>query len=419
MSALPGADTTSAPGAVSAVGRHDTPGPTYGDTPSGHRTYPTADTTHAARRVSAHSRHAEAAIAVSGGNTRVGVVDDTPRTAPGLRREGTTPAGRVGTGAVGCSDAPSTAGGGDAGLVRLGTRAERPRRSRWGRSVRFGLAAALSAGMVGGVAAGTGLLPTPFGGPLPDPAATVSAGATAERPLVSPSPSGTGPDGSATPGGATPGPDGTGTGENGVTTDEPGTRTGTGATGDPGHEADLVQACREIRAGKGLDEARERALEQAAGGASRVGRYCANVLAGTGPGAGNGTRDRGEGRGTGYGWGQTRSYPKGRDDDGHGDDDRQDTGNRDGTGNRNDDDSGDQGEEQKETDEEGEGSRRPLASRLGPPDTPPALAPPRPLLKTPALPAEPRYQDLFRSGITAHVEAVPGGGVTLFADAAQ
>ncbi|MBC7271394.1 MAG: hypothetical protein H5T76_22235, partial [Streptomyces sp.] len=60
--------------------------------------------------------------------------------------------------------------GADAGLVRIGVRppradrSGRARRPRWGRPLRLGLAAALTAGMVGGVAvaAGTGVLPTPF-----------------------------------------------------------------------------------------------------------------------------------------------------------------------------------------------------------------------------------------------------------------
>ncbi|WP_338484314.1 hypothetical protein VM636_11435 [Streptomyces sp. SCSIO 75703] len=423
-SAVRGADTACAPGSVPVVGGRDTPGPTCGDTPSGHRTGTTADTTRAARHDSAHGRRAEAAGAGSGGRPRVDVVADTPRAPSGVPREATAPAGRVGTGAAECSDAPSTpdvpptsgepgAASGDAGLVRLGTRAGRPRGSRWGRSVRFGLAAALSAGMVGGVAAGTGLLPTPFDGPSPDPAATVSAGATAERPLVSPSPSGAARDGSAPTGGATPGPDTTATGEDGDATGEPGTRTGDGATGDPGHQADLLRACREIRAGKGLDEARERALEQAAGGASHVGKYCANALAG--PANGNNTRDRGDGRGAGSGWGQRSP---GRDDDR--DDDRQETGERNGAGNRGGDDSDGQGEEQQETDEEGDtGGGRPLASRLPPPPAPPALAPPRPLPEAPTHPAAPGARNTSGSGITARVEVAPGGGVTLSAGAAQ
>jgi hypothetical protein len=79
----------------------------------------------------------------------------------------------------------------DAGLVRLGRPAAHGRRTRWGRPTRFGLAAVLAVGMVGGVAvaAGTGVLPTPFTREHPGPAATATAARPPERPLVSASPS--------------------------------------------------------------------------------------------------------------------------------------------------------------------------------------------------------------------------------------
>ncbi|MYR43685.1 hypothetical protein GTW67_17050, partial [Streptomyces sp. SID5910] len=81
------------------------------------------------------------------------------------------------------ADAPAALGHGtvrrpsDAGLVRIGPRRDDTRRSRWGRPLHLGLAAALTVGMVGGVAvaAGTGVLPTPFGGTEPAPATTASA----------------------------------------------------------------------------------------------------------------------------------------------------------------------------------------------------------------------------------------------------
>lgn len=79
----------------------------------------------------------------------------------------------------------------DVGLVRLGRPARAARRPRWARPVRLGLAAALAVGMVGGigVAAGTGVLPTPFDRNEPArPAATVSAPVPTENPLISPSP---------------------------------------------------------------------------------------------------------------------------------------------------------------------------------------------------------------------------------------
>lgn len=67
-----------------------------------------------------------------------------------------------------------------AGPVRVGSRGEGARRPRRGRPLRLGLAAALTVGMIGGVAAaaGTGVLPTPFDRTEPEPAATVSAAAS-------------------------------------------------------------------------------------------------------------------------------------------------------------------------------------------------------------------------------------------------
>ncbi|WP_225638501.1 hypothetical protein [Streptomyces solaniscabiei] len=187
----------------------------------------------------------------------------------------------------------------DAGLVRIGPRRDDAGRARWGRPLRLGLAAALTAGMVGGVAvaAGTGVLPTPFGGTGPDPAATVSAAATSDRPLGSPTPL-DGLRGGSTPDGATPGPS-----RSGATRDEAGG--GTAADRDPedrasdgaaGDRRELATSCRDVSAGKALDGARRRALTEAAGGTARVGTYCRSVLAGTGAT----TRDR-----TGGGAGKT------------------------------------------------------------------------------------------------------------------
>ncbi|MEU8485487.1 hypothetical protein [Streptomyces sp. NPDC048641] len=94
----------------------------------------------------------------------------------------------------------------DVGSVRLARPDARP--VRWGRPVRFGMAAALAGCMIGGVAvaAGTGVLPSPFGGRNePGPAASVSTAASPEQPLASPSPdisdTDGGRSGSATPDG--------------------------------------------------------------------------------------------------------------------------------------------------------------------------------------------------------------------------
>ncbi|MEU9664954.1 hypothetical protein AB0E25_05080 [Streptomyces bobili] len=171
----------------------------------------------------------------------------------------------------------------DAGVVRIGGRTPSygRRRSRWSRPARLGLAAALTVGMVGGVAvaAGTGLLPTPFDDAEPGPAASVSAAATPgpDRPLVSPPPE-------APPGGGagSAAPDGD-------------ART-TPAPGVPGSADDLSQACRDKGTGRALGAERRRALERAAGGSARVPAYCVGLLGYRGRGSQDSTGSDG-GRG--------------------------------------------------------------------------------------------------------------------------
>lgn len=193
------------------------------------------------------------------------------------------------------ADAPGTRGHGtapgplDAGLVRIGPRGDGARRARWSRPLRLGLAAALTVGMVGGVAvaAGTGVLPTPFDGTEPEPAATVSAAASPDRPPVPPSPldgvqGGSDPGtASGTPGGGTA-RDGRGAGNRDADDRDPN-------GGLDGRRPDLAASCRKARDGGQLDAAQRHALKEAAGGASRVAKYCGNLLAGTGGG-----RDGGE-----------------------------------------------------------------------------------------------------------------------------
>ncbi|MBN0044380.1 hypothetical protein JS756_09695 [Streptomyces actuosus] len=197
----------------------------------------------------------------------------------------------------------------DAGLIRLGGTGHPSGRVRRGRHVRLGLAAALAVCTVGGVAvaAGTGVLPSPFGGPAgPGPAVSVSAADTPGRGSSAPSRGATTtPDGGATgsagpdtargaAGGATPAPSGSAV---------PG---GTGAA-PPGATA----ACQDLSSGRDLDDARRRFLESAAGDARRVWTYCKDVLNkagkalgtdrrpdGTGS-TGSGTRSGGRGHGTG------------------------------------------------------------------------------------------------------------------------
>ncbi|MFE0703265.1 hypothetical protein [Streptomyces sp. NPDC058872] len=210
----------------------------------------------------------------------------------------------------------AAAGTGAAAVGRAATPGRTPRTSgaapvrRWGRSVRYGLAAALAAVTVGGVAvaAGTGVLP--LGGPAPTTSTT--AGSTAE-PLVSedsgmprgtaapttepggdePTPGASPSAGSGTPdptagtpdrkGTDTEGADtgGTDAPEPGVTTARPdagsGGQGGTGA-GDSNQEKDL-KACREYREGR-LDAAdRQRLVDRLRSG-DTLRRYCDRILSG-------------------------------------------------------------------------------------------------------------------------------------------
>lgn len=226
----------------------------------------------------------------------------------------------------------------DAGLVRIGARApEAGRPSRWSRSARLGLAAALAVGMAGGVAvaSGAGLLPTPFGRTEPGrPAASVSAPASPGPALVPPSPDASG----ALGGGTAPAtPEGDGKGAGGGTKDD-------GASASPGSRGawppGVIASCRELSAGRSPDAKHRRALEHRAGGPKRVPSYCAGVLDGVGAnsrGDARGTgkdasgRDAGKGRGNGgsqggaSGHGGSEGKP-GRGDDG--DDDRHDGDDR-------------------------------------------------------------------------------------------
>ncbi|MFJ9907135.1 hypothetical protein ACIRVK_30320 [Streptomyces sp. NPDC101152] len=183
--------------------------------------------------------------------------------------------------------------GHDAGVVALGVLDGGARRTRWGRPARYGLVSALAACMVGGVAfaATSGILPTPFGGHGPGPAASVSA-ASPGRPLTSPTPNGV--LGAPTPDDSTGGSPAAGT-PSGTPSDTP--------SATPGAEAgawwlrQAPSACRDVLGGKDLDAHRRQALENAAGGATpdRVRRYCANVLGNRGT-ARDG-QDNGHGRG--------------------------------------------------------------------------------------------------------------------------
>lgn len=212
--------------------------------------------------------------------------------------------------------------------VRIGRNAPAP--VRWGRPVRLGLAGALAGVALGGVAvaAGTGVLPSPFGHRAdPAPASSVSAAAT-PHPVASGTatgePGGPTPDTTGIPGGGqeTPGA-GDGLGETGGTHDSsPGSDTGVspaypGANGDatpgtgdgPGAGTGdwyrkTAKACEDYRTGD-LAPDRRRRLEAAAKGADRVERFCDGLLDGSengsgdgnGDGNGNGGEEGGEGNG--------------------------------------------------------------------------------------------------------------------------
>ncbi|MBT2507252.1 hypothetical protein J7I98_15395 [Streptomyces sp. ISL-98] len=224
---------------------------------------------------------------------------------------------------------------------------------RWGRPVRIGLAGALAGVALGGVAvaAGTGVLSSPFGRSSdPTPASSVSAAATPD-PLLSGSPTGepSGP-GESTPGTGTPSgpgetPDdsypGSGDGtdqsapgtDGGTSTTDPGS--GDGATSDPAAgtgggvgSGDLyrrtVQACQDYRSGN-IAADRKRRLEAAAKGSEGVDRFCDRVLDGADGRDGDGESDNGDsGSGdgdNGDGSGQGSDGGSGDGDGGSGDDD--------------------------------------------------------------------------------------------------
>ncbi|MEU2245428.1 hypothetical protein [Streptomyces sp. NPDC019224] len=212
-----------------------------------------------------------------------------------------------------------------AGAGAAGPRGDRP--FRWSRPLRFGLVASLACCALGGVAvaAGSGVLPGPFGRHTPSPANSVSAAAspeelgsggvpdgepTAPPPPGSPTPDAPAPgDGTdrdtAHPGGTAPRGDrngtagGTGTGRTGgsrsggatgsgdATSEDGATETGKGngrfGDSDEGASgawyAKTLKACRDYRAGK-LDEDRRTRLEALAKGARNLDRFCDRLLDG-------------------------------------------------------------------------------------------------------------------------------------------
>ncbi|MEV8429297.1 hypothetical protein [Streptomyces chartreusis] len=263
--------------------------------------------------------------------------------------------GRDGTSAtVGDGPARPAPEAADVGLVRLGSPVRAVRRPRWARPVRLGLAAALAVGMVGGigVAAGTGVLPTPFDRNEPArPAATVSAPVPTENPLISPSPR-TGDEEEPTPDGGSEPPSASGSPEDTVEPGGPaaGDHDSASKDGKDGAKAGrwwkaVTSYCRDLRDGRPLPVDRRRTLEGAAGSSARVWKYCKGVLAGAGEstrsqrdgdedegndkghGKGDDDQDKDKDRGKGHGkGGNGKGNGHGRD---RGDDEDRSLGHRD------------------------------------------------------------------------------------------
>ncbi|MEV7564698.1 hypothetical protein [Streptomyces tanashiensis] len=200
--------------------------------------------------------------------------------------------------AAAAATAATAAPAADLGRVRLAP-VTAPAR-RWARSARYGLAAAVAAVTVGGVAvaAGTGVLPLVG----PAPASSVTAGETAD-PLVSKEPGirqdpeapPTEPDGGDPTPGASPSgdsgsttptprvPDGRGTVTPGPGTPTPGRPTGgTGGkdgTGSTDLREKVLKACREFRTGK-LDATGRQQLTNTLRNGETLRRYCDRILSG-------------------------------------------------------------------------------------------------------------------------------------------
>ncbi|MFK4225228.1 hypothetical protein [Streptomyces sp. NPDC019890] len=199
-----------------------------------------------------------------------------------------------------------TPAGDTLGTVRL-ARPTRPAFGmRLGRPVRFGLVAAVAGCALGGVAvaAGTGLLRSPFDGPLP--ASTVSAAAT-PQPLVSDSPTGGALIPPQTPG--SPGtPESPSASIGGSRSPDPTSGPEGGDFGKQGdtdkksreRKAELrrkaVEACRDYRSGR-ISPERKRELERLAEGRGGVEQFCDRLLGGESEGGKDNNDSGGSGDG--------------------------------------------------------------------------------------------------------------------------
>ncbi|MEV5984420.1 hypothetical protein AB0L85_05295 [Streptomyces sp. NPDC052051] len=235
--------------------------------------------------------------------------------------------------ANGAETAPGRAASGqvaDAGVVRLGAPGRGGRRVRWARPVRFGMAAAVAAAMIGGVAvaAGTGVLPTPFDHE-PGPATSVSVAETPEPLTSTPTP------GDTETGLPAPPPDKP-SGDSGKSGSSPAdAREDTTATGQPqgGSSDDAAKgrtrawwtavrsSCRDIADGRELGADRRRDLEDAAGSGGRIRAFCKGVLnGGDDRGGTGGNQGRGGNSHNGNHQGGGNENDQGGDQDGNGGD---------------------------------------------------------------------------------------------------
>ncbi|MET8683935.1 hypothetical protein ABZV77_06930 [Streptomyces sp. NPDC004732] len=337
--ALSALDRVGEPGELGEPGVAGVPGA------AGHSPQATHEATHEAAHAAAHEADRDDAQAVPGAVAARGTGTGTgtgsgelPGEAAALAAFRAVRAGGAGVARGGSSrTAPYATPAHEAAAgetVRLGRAGNRPP-SRWGRPVRFGVAAALAGCMIGGVAvaAGTGVLPSPFGKhSSPGPAVSASSGATPEEPTASPTEGAHEPSEDLSP-------DETTTPDEEPSSREPAsspppeaeagderTRVPQQPTGDKkpprGDEAKrwyrkAVAACRAYRSGELQGEKRRR-LEEAAKGPARVEEFCGRILGGSGNG---GQHGGGQGGGDGHG---------GDDGDGGGDGDNGSGGEEDG-----------------------------------------------------------------------------------------
>ncbi|MEV8568380.1 hypothetical protein AB0436_22855 [Streptomyces sp. NPDC051322] len=216
------------------------------------------------------------------------------------------------------------------GPVRLGALSapSSPAGGRWRRPVWFGVAAAVAGCTLSGVAvaAGAGMLPSPFRPHEPMPASSVSAAATASPP-ASPPTTGAGTSAAPNPGPGTPGsgqpgrqsppgrPDGPlPGGRQGSQQQDPGAEHGSNGSGKSSAPSDqdrtspggavhgagkaylrLVAACRDYRAGHVDVDGRQTLVSQAHG-ASRIAKFCDRVLNGQKSGSSDGSSDGDQGK---------------------------------------------------------------------------------------------------------------------------